>query len=927
MSNKLARTLQRVEYLKTDIEGWATWAAETPPHRISKALYVNYDQLQARRKVIAKEALLRGADMKIIREIEGLSTRLDNLKRIAEKRAERAEQDGPIGDPQSRDRTEDEVFAEDEVPEEGSISLHVGSSEPIEPEPEKSQVEPTGQDERVGEESRSARDDAISQIINTIRQASTTLSVGEEDQRTRAQSLSVGSRTQDQSREQESRLSCINGRLKSMESKVILMSTQVNEIQESLHRVQAKQSESEIRLTSVETRIDLIDRNLKSYVHQKIAPVKQKVALLQQDNCSTQVTRQIQDSIKSRVEGYCEELGLPELRKEIVELREQSSADERTVGNLRDLVVEVRDQVIRNPLSSNVSRAIHTSTPYPPDPAQTSRECEVIRNNIERSVRLIRQLTSTRVTIGSDVGLIKKCNKEDTGKINRHVKTCSDDLLKYIKYPDADEGFCSDVRLVLDAADDWVVNVENIYARSEAHAISDSRGDISRLGIFNNNAEKTVFEFIEEADLAMLGWGTSKQRASLLIKHLSEEIKSRIADFSDNFGRIREWLIKTYGGPERIIGDILARLRSQPRPLNPIAITPGDKGERYAYFAAIASAVGRIDKLGKLPDINTAHLTSVMYCRNTISGLIELLPLQDQDQLQRKMTERNLDWDNPQGESTYAVIKEYCTTERNIVASYRGIDNKSRNKPKSVFISNTEKEGNSDEDDLKEVHTATYVPPAPWYPPGMRFPCPLSSHNHEMAECKEWLSMTPTERWENTKVRRICYACLRPMAMCNERKCKFYKSVSELITCQGCIEYVSSQGWAPFSILMCRKRRHAEVRAKYADIKKTLDKYLGSMSSDINESNLKVSVQSNTMYSAESLATDKPLSVQVPCIDTRSGTRVYPEQDLEAHICRIRGDQEPIARMRELINQDDPGGLISFRCSTCSACIQCRKFP
>lgn len=108
--------------------------------------------------------------------------------------------------------------------------------------------------------------------------------------------------------------------------------------------------------------------------------------------------------------------------------------------------------------------------------------------------------------MGSDVGLIKKCNKEDTGKINRHVKTCSDGLLKYIKYPNADESFCSDVRLVLDAADDWVVNVESVYACSEAHTISDSRGDISRLGIFNNNSEKTVFEFIEEADLAMLGW-------------------------------------------------------------------------------------------------------------------------------------------------------------------------------------------------------------------------------------------------------------------------------------------------------------------------------------------------------------------------------------------------------------------------------------
>ena len=48
---------------------------------------------------------------------------------------------------------------------------------------------------------------------------------------------------------------------------------------------------------------------------------------------------------------------------------------------------------------------------------------------------------------------------------------------------------------------------------------------------------------------------------------------------------------------------------------------------------------------------------------------------------------------------------------------------------------------------------------------------------------------------------------------------------------------------------------------------------------------------------------------------------------LEAHVCRVKGDQVPIARMRELINQDDPGGLISFRCSTCSACVQCRKSP
>ncbi len=299
--------------------------------------------------------------------------------------------------------------------------------------------------------------------------------------------------------------------------------------------------------------------------------------------------------------------------------------------------------------------------PAPPDPTQSSRECEVIKSSIERSIRLIRQLTETELTLGSDVGLIKKCNKEDTGKVNRYVKACEDNLLRYIKYPGADQEFCDEIRSVLDKADDWVVHVESIYARSEAHAISDARGDITKIGIFANNAEKTVFEFIEETDLGMLGWGTSKQRASLVCKHLSEEIKSRIADFSDDFAKIREWLIKTYGRADRIIGDILKALSMHQAP------AMHDKPERYAYLARISMAVARFDKLAKIPDINISSLNSILYCMNTVFGLIQLLPSQDQDQLRRKMTERNLDWDNPQGAATYALFKEYCETERNIV--------------------------------------------------------------------------------------------------------------------------------------------------------------------------------------------------------------------------------------------------------------------
>ena len=68
-----------------------------------------------------------------------------------------------------------------------------------------------------------------------------------------------------------------------------------------------------------------------------------------------------------------------------------------------------------------------------------------------------------------------------------------------------------------------------------------------------------------------------------------------------------------------------------------------------------------------------------------VFGLIQLLPGPGQDQLRRKMTERNLDWDNPQGATTYALFKEYCETERNIVSAYRGLESKNKIKPKSVF--------------------------------------------------------------------------------------------------------------------------------------------------------------------------------------------------------------------------------------------------
>ena len=138
-SEKLERTLQRVEYLRVDVESWAgieQLASEANPIRLDVSM-MNYDQLVARKKVLAKEALIRGADMKVIRLIEGLGTRMDGLKRLAERREQRSTSTAAGNPTQPIGHIVDEVFQEDQAPGEEEIQVVEPPLTQVEPEREK----------------------------------------------------------------------------------------------------------------------------------------------------------------------------------------------------------------------------------------------------------------------------------------------------------------------------------------------------------------------------------------------------------------------------------------------------------------------------------------------------------------------------------------------------------------------------------------------------------------------------------------------------------------------------------------------------------------------------------------------------------------------------------------------------------------------
>ena len=99
-----------------------------------------------------------------------------------------------------------------------------------------------------------------------------------------------------------------------------------------------------------------------------------------------------------------------------------------------------------------------------------------------------------------------------------------------------DSGYCDETDDLMDRAQTWCLEIEQEYNKAEVPSINTSKGDTEDVGIFSDNLQTTVFEFLESPELAYLGWGNSVQKTNRLYdRHLSEEIKSRLINISHNY--------------------------------------------------------------------------------------------------------------------------------------------------------------------------------------------------------------------------------------------------------------------------------------------------------------------------------------------------------------------------------------------------------
>ena len=96
-----------------------------------------------------------------------------------------------------------------------------------------------------------------------------------------------------------------------------------------------------------------------------------------------------------------------------------------------------------------------------------------------------------------DIALIRKCNTIALPALQSASKTCEKSLLKYLSFPGVDNSYCDRISSLLDSAESWTLHIVQAYTNAEVHSIKGSPGEIANVGIFSDNTDKTIFEFLE----------------------------------------------------------------------------------------------------------------------------------------------------------------------------------------------------------------------------------------------------------------------------------------------------------------------------------------------------------------------------------------------------------------------------------------------
>ena len=502
--------------------------------------------------------------------------------------------------------------------------------------------------------------------------------------------------------------------------------TSFKKLEEDVEVLKSNTTEVWHRLKTDEQRLDRMDANLCKFKEQ----LEEKIEMVQNwfihatSKPNEEIPREIVDSLLNIINDSSPGLAVESMRCDIEEIRGSVGLNHRVTKNLRSVVADLSGQIL-DISQSGLMIDPPTRNQEPSESIKHKRD--IVRKGIKRIEKQLNQIMLNELSaVGSDISLIKKLKTVDVPAVHVAVGNMQKSLQKYVKFSGMDSEYCRLMDELMDRAENWCLKVEELYNKAEVHSINTSKGDAADVGIFSDNAKVTVYEFLEAAEIAYLGWGNSVQKANRLYNHhLSEEIKSKLINLSDSYTEMRSWLICNYGGVSRIVSDILRDLSRKPKPGS------SNSNALFSFFAYVSGALQRLERLSKVSGIDKGDLEACLFSRSTLSSLSLVLPNHTHADWITEMTKAGLDYKNPVGKEAYKIFKDLCIIERNKSEGSRDLKKpsgdfkpRSPRSPKSIKPKSVHKveEGNSSDTEKDPGVFATSFHNTKWYQAGLKFP-------------------------------------------------------------------------------------------------------------------------------------------------------------------------------------------------------------
>ena len=324
-----------------------------------------------------------------------------------------------------------------------------------------------------------------------------------------------------------------------------------------------------------------------------MAEVDNKLQRILKTGLNSRVPPRMVNNVNSTIIQGAPSTVLECMTMEVEVLSQESYTNRIITEDLRVEVLNIQDRINSSLLGSRFDSSNKNSgTPKNLGAENRSWERDIVRKGMERLEKEISQYTQVQISKEQvDIALLKKCKTTDIPAVNLAIANIQRALQKYVGFNNIDSLYCDKVGEIMDDAQAWCMNIEEMYNRAEVHSINTSKGDTAEVGIFSDNAKISIFEFLEAAELAYLGWGNITQKANKLYnRNLSEEIKTQLISMSDDYKKMKNWLIENYGSPSRIVADIVGDLLKKSKP------SEDNRKQKLVFFSAITGAIQRLER-------------------------------------------------------------------------------------------------------------------------------------------------------------------------------------------------------------------------------------------------------------------------------------------------------------------------------------------